>query len=217
MKFKKIVAIVDDQFLFRKGFKALLNEYTNVEILFEAENGVQLLEKLRVQQPEIIFLDIDMPEMDGIEATERVKAKYPNIKIIILTSYYDETLALSLMEKGVNAFLSKNTHIDIILKAINSVMTEGYYFEFLVSKVMAKGLAWSKFRNSDKELPKLSKREVEVVKLICQQHTNNEIAKIMSLSPRTIDTYRENILIKTGAKNIVGIALFAFQHRLIDV
>lgn len=217
MKYKKVVAIVDDQYLFRKGFKALLYENANVDVLFEAENGVQLLEKLKVQQPEIIFLDIDMPEMDGIEATDRVRAKYPNIKIIILTSYYEENLALNLMERGANAFLSKNTNIEIIIKAINSVMTEGYYFDFLVSKVMAKGLAWSKFRNSDKELPKLSKREVEVVKLICKQHTNNEIASIMSLSPRTIDTYRENILNKTGAKNIVGIALFAFQHRLIDV
>ncbi|MBN8693523.1 MAG: response regulator transcription factor [Bacteroidetes bacterium] len=215
IKFKKTIALVDDHFLFRKGIKALLQEYKHIDVLFEAENGKELIEKLKVRQPDVILLDIEMPEMNGMEATEIVREKYPHVKIIILTSYYEQELAFKLMEKGVNAFLSKNTKTEEIIKAINSVISEGYYFDYEVSVALAKGLSVTRKIIPDKNAPKLSKRELEVVKLICNQHTNREIATIMCLSPRTIDTYRESIFQKTGAKNSVGVALFAFTHRLI--
>jgi len=215
IKFKKVIALMDNHYLFRKGFEKLLAEYKHLSVLFEAENHIDLLEKLKVRQPDIIFFGLDLPSLKDFETVQVVKEKYPSTKIIILSSCYEEELAFSLMERGISAFLSKDTHIEEIIKAINSVLEKGYYFDFEISKAMAKGLHWSHKKTLDIELPKLSKRETEVVQLICKQHTNKEIADILCLSPRTIDTYRESIFQKTGAKNIVGIALFAFQNRLV--
>lgn len=217
MKFKKTIAVVDDEILFRKGFIALLSEYKHLEVTFEAENGKDLLEKLRVRQPDVIFLDVEMPVMNGIEATELIRKRYPQLKIIILTSYATKELMFTLIEKGANAFLSKNTDVKILIKAINQVLEKGFYFDYENQQAMAHGiLELNKPKPSFKQ-PKLSSRELEVLKLICKEHTNREIADILCLSPRTVDTYRENIFEKTGSKNAVGVALYAVKNKLYDL
>jgi DNA-binding NarL/FixJ family response regulator len=217
MKFKKTIAIVDDEILFRKGLISILSDYKHLEVAFEAENGKDLLEKLRVRQPDVIFLDIEMPVMNGIEATENIRKRYPHVKIIILTSYASKELMFSLIEKGAHAFLSKNTQIRILVKAINEVIEKGYYFDYETSQAMAMGILDSNKPKPSFKQPKLSSRELEVLKLICKEHTNREIASIMCLSPRTIDTYRENIFEKTGSKNAVGVALYAIKNKLYDL
>lgn len=216
MKFKKTIAVVDDEILFRKGFISLLNEYKHLEVAFEAENGKDLLEKLRVRQPDVIFLDVEMPIMNGIEATEQIRKRYPQLKIIILTSYATKELMFTLIEKGANAFLSKNTEVKVLIKAINQVMEKGYYFDYETSQAMAMGILEANKPKPSFKQPKLSSRELEVLKLICKEHTNREIADILCLSPRTVDTYRENIFEKTGSKNAVGVALYAVKNKLYD-
>ena len=216
MKFKKTIAIVDDESLFREGFMRLLEQYRHIEVLFEASNGKDLLEKLKVRKPEVIFMDIKMPLMDGIEATEKVRERYPDIKIIILTTVESKELMYTMMEKGANAFLTKNAEIKTINKAISEVIEKGYYFDYETTQVLASGIYK---RNSGKlsyQSVKLSERELEVAKLICQQLTNREIADKLCLSPRTVDTYRENIIEKTGSKNSVGIVMFAVRNQLFD-
>jgi DNA-binding NarL/FixJ family response regulator len=217
MKFKKTIAIIDDEFLFRRGLVNLLEEYKHIDVLFEAENGKDLLEKLRVRKPEVIIMDIDMPVMNGMEATEVVRDRYPEIKIIILTSGSSPEMMYALMEKGANAFLTKNSEVKVVNKAINEVIEKGFYFDYEISKALANGIC----KKGKEVLPvqsvQLTERELEITKLICKQLTNREIADRLCLSPRTIDTYRENIFEKTGSKNAVGLAFFAIKYKLVDL
>lgn len=216
IKFKKTIAIVDDHYLFRKGLISVLKPYKHLDILFEAENGKDLLDKLKLQQPQVIFLDVEMPVMNGMDATIAIRKLYPDIKIIILTAYYDKELAFKLIEKGVNSFMSKNATTEELLTAIDKVIANNYHFDVSISNTMAKGISWVQKKYFDSNTPRLSNRELEVVKLICKEYTNKEIASILCLSPRTVDTYRESIFTKTGAKNIAGIALFAIQNKIIE-
>lgn len=216
MKFKKTIAIVDDEILFRKGFRVLLEEFKHLEVIIESEHGKDLMDKLKVRQPDVVILDVEMPVMNGVEVTEAIRKRYPKLKIIMLTSFATKELMFSLIEKGANAFLSKNTEIKTIIKAIDQVVDKGYYFDYETSQAMAAGIVeLNKPKPSLKQV-KLSSRELEVLKLICKEHTNREIADILCLSPRTIDTYRENIFQKTGAKNAVGVAFYAFKNKLYD-
>jgi DNA-binding NarL/FixJ family response regulator len=217
MKFKKTVAVVDDEFLFRKGLIKILSEYKHLEVIMESENGKDLTEKLKVRQPDVVLLDIEMPIMNGIETTEFIRKRYPHLKIIILTSYATKELMFSLVKKGANAFMSKNTEIKIIIKAIDQVVDKGFYFDYEISQAMATGIMELNKPKPEFTTPKLSNRELEVLKLICKEHTNREIADILCLSPRTIDTYRESIFQKTGSKNAVGVAFYAFKHKLFDL
>jgi len=216
MKFKKTIAVVDDEFLFRRGLISLLEEYKHIEVLFEAENGKDLLEKLKVRKPEVILMDIDMPLINGIDATETIRDRYPDIKIIIITSSKCKEMMYSLMEKGANAFLNKNTEVKVITKAINEVIEKGYYFDYEISQVLASGIVQKNKQKITETNPKLSLREMEVVRLMCQQLTNREIADKLCLSPRTIDSYRESIFEKTGSKNAVGVVIYAFKYKLFD-
>lgn len=216
MRFKKTIAVVDDEFLFRRGLISLLDEYKHVEVLFEAENGKELLEKLKVRKPDVILLDVDMPIMDGIETTEKIRERYPDIKIIILASGRSTDLMYTLIEKGASAFLTKNTETKVITKAISEVAEKGFYFDFDISKALAAGLVQKGKKKMPASFTKLSDREMEVIRLICQQLTNREIADKLCLSPRTIDTYRENIFEKIGCKNAVGVAMYAVKYKLFD-
>lgn len=213
---KKTLAIVDDHFLFRKGLISLLKEFKELSVIIEAKDGQDLVDKLKTKHPDVILLDIQMPVMDGIEAIIQVRKKYPDIKIIVLTMHSEEQMIFHLMEKGANGFLPKDTDIEIVVDAIYSVIEKGYYFNDKISKAMIKGVTENKKALLPTHLSALSAREIDVVRLICKQKTIKEIAEELCLSPRTIDTYRENIFHKTGAKNIVGIAFYAIQYNLLD-
>lgn len=216
MKFKKTIAIVDDEILFRKGFRVLLEDYKHLEVIIESEHGKDLMDKLKVRQPDVVILDVEMPVMNGVETTEAIRKRYPKLKIIMLTSFATKELMFSLIEKGANAFLSKNTDIKTIIRAIDQVVDKGYYFDYETSQAMAAGIVELNKPKPVFKQAKLSSRELEVLKLICKEHTNREIADILCLSPRTIDTYRENIFQKTGAKNAVGVAFYALKNKLYD-
>ncbi|MCW3083962.1 MAG: DNA-binding response regulator [Bacteroidetes bacterium] len=220
MKSKKRIALVDDHDLFRKGMGSLLKEFEEIDISMEAVNGKDLFHQLTnlspTKHPHVILLDIQMPEMDGIETTMQLKKKYPAIKIIMLTMHNEEQLIYSLMEKGANGFLEKNTDIEVVVDAIYSVIEKGYYFNDYISKAMVKGVSNHKKMIRFNTVNALTDREIVVIRLICQQKTIKEIAEELSLSPRTIDSYRENIFLKTGAKNMVGIVFYAIEHNLLE-
>jgi DNA-binding NarL/FixJ family response regulator len=216
MKKKKTIALVDDHGLFLKGMTSLLKEYEEIEILFQAMDGRDLLTRLKVKQPQVVLLDIRMPELDGIEALGQIRRKYPNVKVIMLTQHNEDQMIYHLMEKGANGFLPKNADIDVVVDAIYAVIDKGYYFNERVSKALAKGASSNRKELLPFNVPALSAREIEVVKLICKQLTVKEIAEILCLSPRTIETYKENIFQKTGAKNNVGIVFYALQYDLLE-
>ncbi|HET6990709.1 MAG TPA: response regulator transcription factor [Bacteroidia bacterium] len=215
---KKIIklAVVDDQHLFRKGLISLIDEFEELNVVIEASNGKELLEKLKSKKPDVILLDVEMPLMDGIETTECIRQKYPDIKILILTLHNEEEIILHLIEKGAHGFLLKDNQIETVVDAIYAVIDNGFFFNDRVSKVMVKGLMKNnKIKPNFNQVP-LSQREIEVIRLICKEHTNKEIADKLFISPRTVDGHREKILQKTKAKNVVGIVMYAVENGLLD-
>ncbi|ACU62905.1 response regulator transcription factor [Chitinophaga pinensis] len=213
------VAIADDHKIFRSGVINTLTPYENITVVFEAEDGAHLLEIMEEQQPDVILMDLKMPNMDGIEATKKVREKYANVKVIVLTMYEDDNFIVHLIENGANAYLLKNAEPNEIYEAICTTYEKGFYFNenvnlALLKKVMHKNKQHFKptFRNE----VQLTDRELEVLRLICNEHTTQEISKEIFLSPRTVEGLRQKLLEKTGAKNIVGLVMHAFRNGIIE-
>ena len=210
------IAVVDDHILFRTGVISLLKDHDRIHVCLEASNGKELLLALGQHVPDIVLLDIQMPEMNGIQTTQALKELYPDIKIIILTMHNEEEFIYDLMSKGANGFIPKNKSVDTLLEAIDSVMSRGYYYNDQITEALIKGNSGNIKAMEHLTEASLTDREIEVVRLICAQKSNKEIAEILDISPRTVDTHKNNIFLKTGAKNVIGVALYAVQSKLIS-
>ncbi len=209
--------IADDHVLFRRGMASIIKEFDGISLIGEANNGVELLEIVKKRQPQVILMDLKMPEMDGIEATKHIHFKYPEIKIIVLSMFSDDKFILHLIESGASGYLLKNAEPDEVEDAIYAVLDNGFYFNEFVSKAMLTGLI-----NRNKIKPNfntdinLTDRETEVLRMICEELTNVEIAKKLYLSARTIEGYRNSLLSKIGAKNTVGLVMYAVKSGLVE-
>jgi len=210
------IAVVDDQHLFRKGIISLLEEFEELKIIMEAANGKELISALKKEQPDVILMDLEMPVMDGIETTEYVRKKYPEVKIIILTMHDDDSFISHLIEKGANGFLLKDSNIETVVDAIYAVIKNGFHFTDRVSKAMVKGLVKSQKIKPSFNTVNLTNKEIEVLKFICKEYTTKEIGEKLGVSTRTVEGHRDNVLHKTGARNTVGIVMYAVKNNLID-
>ncbi|HWY38712.1 MAG TPA: response regulator transcription factor [Bacteroidia bacterium] len=210
------IAVVDDQKLFRQGIISLLEEFEELKVVIEAENGKELANAMKKNLPDVILLDLEMPVMDGIETTSYVRKKYPDVKIVILTMHDDDAFISHLIEKGANGFLVKDSNIEMVVDAIYSVVHTGFHFSDRVSKAMVKGLIKSQKIKPSFNMANLTKKEIEVLLLICKEHTNKEISEMLGVSTRTIDGHRDNILQKTKARNTAGIVMFAVKNGLLE-
>ncbi len=213
------VYIADDQTLFRKGMSRLVRSFPNVAEVKEAENGKEMLKLVSEQPPDVILMDLDMPVMDGVEATEKIIAKYPNVKIIILTMHDNKQSIYYLMEIGAHAFLLKNTEPEEVKAAIESVIKKDFYQNDLVVDALRKGTIEQRKQKQNRPVFQntiaLSEREKEVVMLICRELTMKEIAEKISLSEKTIQNHRARIMEKLGVRNTVGLVKYAFESGLI--
>lgn len=209
------IAVVDDQHLFRKGLISLLKEFDGLEVLYEASNGQELIALIKKKRPDVILLDIEMPVMDGIKTAEYLQANYPGIKILILTMHNEEEMIVHLIEKGAHGFLLKDSSIEVVVESIHSVIKSGHYFNDHISQIMIKKIVNNRNVVPDFTKASLSEREIEVVKLICKELTNKEIADKLCISVRTVDGHRENILKKIHAKNSIGLVMYAFNNGLL--
>ncbi|WP_160711092.1 response regulator transcription factor [Chitinophaga solisilvae] len=213
------VAIADDHKIFRSGVINTLVPYENIRFIYEADDGQHLLQLMEKQQPDVILMDLKMPNMDGIEATVKVKEKYPDVKIIILTMYEDDNFIVHLVENGANAYLLKNADPEEIYEAICTTFEKGFYFNenvnlALLKKVLHKNK--QQFKPTLKNEIQLNDREQEVLKLICSEYTTQEISEQIYLSPRTVEGIRQKLLEKLNVKNSVGLVLYAFRSGLIE-
>jgi DNA-binding NarL/FixJ family response regulator len=209
-------AIADDHKIFRQGLRYALADDHRLKLVGEADNGSMLLQLLEKAEPDVVLLDLKMPDMDGIETTKQIRLHFPLVKILMLTSHDDEQFILHLLELGANGYLLKNAEPDEIKRAIHYVLENDYYFNHLVSTTMLRRITSRNARSHGaKEAIKLNERETEVLKLICQELTTAEIAKTIFLSPRTIEGIRTTLIEKIGAKNTAGLVIYAMKHDLV--
>jgi DNA-binding NarL/FixJ family response regulator len=211
------VAIADDHKIFRKGVILSLRTYPNIKFVQEAENGDELLAGLDESQPDIVLMDLRMPQKDGIETTKLISKQYPNIKVLVLTMYEDERFVSHLMENGANGYLLKSADPSEIKKAIMEVMSRGYYLNNFVNRVLLK-----KSHARAKTIPSLNSevvlndKEREVIRLLCMEYTAQEIAQKMEISPRTVEAIKDRLMERFGTKNTAGLVFFAVKNNLID-
>jgi DNA-binding NarL/FixJ family response regulator len=217
--------ITDDHKIFRHGLKYALSDDPQLEYIGEAENGQQLLTLLQTTQPDVILLDLKMPVMDGIETVKQLRPLYPDVRILMLTTYDDEHFILHLIELGANGYLIKNADPGEIKKAIHSVFNQGYYFNELMNNAMLKKITRNNIpENNTPNIPqtekttqiKLNDRETEVLKWICSELTTAQIAEQMFLSPRTIEGIRTALIEKLGVKNVAGLVLYAIKNGIVQ-
>lgn len=208
------IIIADDHQLFRNGLKILLNSFPEFEVTGEASNGIEFLELLGRVKADIALMDINMQEMDGIEATRKGLKLNPSVSIIALSMYGEEEYYYKMVDAGAKGFLLKDSDISEVKEAILTVMKGGSFFsQELLYHVIQK----IKHREQETKSANLSKREREILAKICEGLSNQEIAEALFISKRTVDKHRANLLGKTNSKNTASLILFAIKNKLIEI
>lgn len=209
--------ITDDEELFRKGMVQLVSEHPQINVIGEAANGKLLLNLLRAtdELPDIILLDLKMPELDGVQATKIIKKEFPDIRIVVLTSHYTKIFIVNMVHIGASAFQRKDSSPATVIDCIIAVHNNGYHFDHEIMKVLQKSfVSGETIRKSQFNETPLSEREKEILQLICQQMKTSEIAEKLFISTRTVDGHRNNLLLKTESKNIAGLVLYAIDKGI---
>lgn len=215
------IAIADDHVPFREGLIALLERYNDLKILFDVDNGLQVMEKLKSQTPDIILMDLDMGGMSGEETYDLIVQKYPEICVIILTGHFNDSFVVRFIKKEVPCILSKTVPTKKIVEAIRAVHLNGKYFDEAVSAIMAKSISDSANEKDAVERPELDLnfQEIQVLKLMCLGFSSKKIAEKLHRSERTVDYNRNCIWRKTKIENksISELILFALKHKIVTI
>ncbi|WP_396598007.1 response regulator [Dokdonia sp. R86516] len=205
----KTIVIVDDHTLLSQAISGLVNSFENFKVLYTCKNGQELLDNLRFEnkRPDIILMDVNMPIMDGIEATTQVKDLYPTILILALSVEEDDHTILQMIRAGAKGYLLKDTEKKTLENALNELAVNGYYHTNTVSQLLVKSL-----NGNNKDA--LRDREIEFIKHACTEMTYNEIADVMFLSPKTVQGYRDSVFSKLNLKNRTGLVIYALKNGL---
>ena len=215
------IVLADDEHLFRQGLKSILESNESIDILFDAKDGKHLMQLLRAAKtlPEIVVTDLKMPEINGVEATKLIRKEFPDIKIIALTSYFSKPFILNMISIGAVAYLAKNSTPTLMIKTIQEVADKGFCYNKEVMQYIYESI----LNPADKKVKStfdasyFTSREMEVLKLICQQLTTNDIGEKLFISPRTVEGHRNNLLIKTESKNVAGLVIYALKNKLVSL
>jgi len=210
------VAIADDHALFRAGVKTALSVKKDVELIAEADNGMQLLNLLKHIEPDVILLDIQMPIMDGIQTLPEIRKIRPEAKVIILSMHNDHSMISKLMEIGANSYLTKNSDSETIYEAIKTCFENEFFFNELTNKALLAGLRTKRTDVYGGPEADLSEKELRVLRLMCEEKTTKEIADIVEISPRTVEAIRDKLKTKTGAKSMAGLVMYAVKNVIMD-
>ncbi|WCT10968.1 response regulator transcription factor [Mucilaginibacter jinjuensis] len=207
------IAIVDDHTLFRQGIGSLLSEYKEIEILFDAANGLELKEKLsRYPLPQVILMDITMPLMNGYETTAWIKQNYPQVRVLALSMFEEDEPIIKMLKSGAGGYILKESKASDLVYAIKTIATHGFFLNNLVSGKLLRSI-------QDDTLPKeptseLTANETKFLEYCCSELTYKEIADKMFLSPHTIDNYREALFQKFDIKSRTGLVMFALKNNI---
>jgi two-component system, NarL family, invasion response regulator UvrY len=211
------IVLTDDHILLRNGLAGLIKGLGH-KVLFEANNGKDLIEKLNKRSlPDVVLMDINMPEMDGCEATEWLRGNYPSIKVLALSMYNNESAIIRMLKSGAKGYILKDSTPPELDAAINAMINHGFYYsELLNGKIIN---AINKMGDISADIAKLillHDKETEFLKLCCSELTYKEIAEKLSVSPRTIDTYRDTLFEKLHVKTRIGLVMYAVKNGIMQ-
>lgn len=209
------IGIVDDHKIVRDGVKVMVEDHPGFDIICEAENGKEAIEQCANQNLDVLIMDITMPVMDGIEATRVIKENHPDIKILALTMLSEDQHIRKMIKAGASGYILKNSGKQELIKAIESIIEGKHYFSNDATQAILQELVTPDVNKvNDDDDVHITEREREVLKLIVNEFTNQEIADKLFVSVRTIDAHRRNLLQKTGAKNTAGLVKYALKNKL---
>lgn len=211
MKGVKIV-LVDDHALFRNGLKGLISMREGYEVVAEAGDGGEFLDMLSTLEADVVFMDISMPNVGGEEATRKALSLCPDLKIVTLSMFGEESYYTRMVEAGAKGFLLKDSSIEEVFEAIDTVVAGGDYFSQRLLSSMS-----NRLRGTELSSGELSSREIEILLAICRGLSNQEIAEELFISKRTVDAHRANILEKTGCKNTASLVVYAIRNQLVEL
>ena len=210
------LVIADDHEIFRDGLALMLSKQDAVTLVGQAGDGQELLQLVEEMRPNLVLTDIKMPKLDGIGAAKLILQRHPETKIIALSMYEEEDLIVEMLEAGAKGYLLKNADKREILEAILTVNEGNIFYCKHTTAHLASLIVKSKFDSHKKALgPLFTEREREIIRLICRQHTAQEIGELLFLSKRTVEGYRTRILEKMDVKNTAGVVIFALKHSII--
>jgi DNA-binding NarL/FixJ family response regulator len=209
------IALADDHKLLRNALAKLINTFEGCEVIFEADNGKELCELIKKEIPSLAIIDYNMPEMNGLECANWMKINYPTVPILMLTMYDTELMLIKLLQAGVKGFMKKDIHPNELQKAIQSVITDGFYYSVHTSAKLAGFFTeresipfWDKI---------LTEQDLVFLKLVCSELTYKEIAIEMNMNPRTVDSLRDTMFEKLDVKSRVGLTMYAIKHGLVII
>ncbi|WP_143310082.1 response regulator transcription factor [Chitinophaga vietnamensis] len=210
------VAIVDDHTLFRQGLISLLSEFKEIEIVFEACNGADMMKKISGSTtPEVVLMDVSMPVMDGFAATSWLRQHYPQVRVLALSMFEEDKEIIKMLKNGAGGYLLKESKTGDVVNAIKTIHEHGYFLNELVSAKLLRNIQGSTAENPLAQ--QLSSNEIRFLQLCCSELTYKEIADQMNLSPHTIDNYRQELFQRLNIKSRTGLVLFAIKNELITL
>lgn len=212
------IAIVDDEVLIVQLLEDYFGKTEGINVMMRAYDGKEFIDQLSEtdEHPELVLLDLRMKVMDGVETTTILKERFPDIRIIVMSSHYMSTFMGYMLKTGVNAFIPKEISPDFLTRVIRSVYEHGYYFSEEHVEIMRTQIAPKVPKPKLTKEEVLSERELEILKLICQQLTSQEIADKLFIARRTVEGHKGNLLLKTSVKNTAGLVIYAIQNNLIN-
>ena len=209
------IAIADDHTLLRKALAKLINSFEDYSVIFEADNGKEIKKKINEYLiPDLVLLDVNMPEMDGFETTGWLNKNYPRIKVLALSMFNDERTIIRMLRQGARGYIMKNIDPDELKKALDSVVHKNFYLSEEISGKIISGL--HKDVDRETEPTPLTPKEKEFLRLICSEITYKDIAAKMFVSPRTVDDYRNALFEKLKVKSRVGLVMYAIRNGLVE-
>ena len=215
------VCVTDDHLFVRDAMMKLIETFPRVSKVYAEADGELLINSIPTQKPNVVLLDVKMPVMDGVQAADILLKKYPDVKILILTMNDDKVVMLKLLEMGVHGYITKSSPVDVVEKAIYQVMDEGYFFadevsRILVDKMRADHFLKPKDIEETARLTDLTKREIEIIRLLCEEQSNESICKQLDITSKTLLTHKTNLFKKVGAKSLISLYQFALKAGIVD-
>jgi DNA-binding NarL/FixJ family response regulator len=208
------IVIADDHQMFIDGVRSLLRKEKKFVFVHESLNGEDAFDYISSNKVDLLITDISMPRLSGTELTKKVKHEFPDVKVLVLTMFNDSAIISEILQVEAEGYILKNTGKNELMNAITKIMDNGtFYSNEVLNTMLSQTIKKSRKLIPEKE--KLTTRELEILKLICEEYTTADIAEKLFISPRTVDTHRKNILEKSGSKTIVGLIKYAFENNII--